>query len=243
VNSSSRLRKGLIIMEGLKAQDTTRVEERLAAFVTTQEGLTEAQQILDAADAKVKDARAVFEQCDLEQDHAVEMLARALVADGHPRTKPFAAFGGLPPGKLKALPPTEEARALHALVREIKRGKNISPTTLEAATAADQLATKLEMLPKNLSKLEAAANEARRVRDNWNREWDTSEAALRRLARLVEEDSGPALYSEGFGKRVRTVAKSPRASRPRKMTSETNAAAIGDATRANPPAPSSGQTT
>lgn len=211
VNGSSRLRRGVAILAQLKAQDTTRIDERLAVFEKTHVALEKAQVVFSTAEAKLKEARAEGKKCDAEQDHAVEMLARALVADGHARSKPFVAFGGLPPGKLKGLPPTEEARAIHALVGEMKKGKNLSATTLAAAAAADLVAAKVEALPKNISKLEAAASEARRIRDGWNQEWDTSEAALRRLARLVEQEGGPPLYSRGFGQRPRATSKSQKA--------------------------------
>lgn len=216
VSSSSRLRRGVGILASMKTLDTKRVDDRLNALARVQEGLLVSQTALDIAEAKVKDARDRIDACDEEQCRAVEVLARALVADGQPRDKPFAAFGGPPPGKLKALPALEEAAAIHALAAEVKRSSKVSPAVIDAATAADRAAAKVELAAAGVPKLEATAAEARALRDSRQLEWDEAESALRRLARLVEEEGGGPLYSRGFPRRAPT---SPRAAKPAKQAS------------------------
>ena len=74
------------------------IKARLTAFERAQQVYTAAHEKVHAAEANLKAAQTQLGALKADQDQAVDELARALVADGQPRSNLFSAFGPLAPG-------------------------------------------------------------------------------------------------------------------------------------------------
>lgn len=133
-----------------------------------------------------------------DQDRAVDELARALVADGQPRSNPFGAFGPLAPGKLMEIPAPDAARAVHQLVAAVLRAKALSKPTLQAAQTAERKAAAVESALTQIEKRRDALREARHTRAAHAHTWATALAALKRGARAAADDGAPNLYATLF---------------------------------------------
>jgi len=183
------------------------IKPRLLEFSAAHRSYVDAQAKVDAANIKFRAAQAELGRCDAEQGEVVEALAGTLCADGQPRSNPFAAFGAAAPFNIKRLPSADEAAAVHELVAAIRRGKNLSKATLEAAAVADKAARAVEAALAPLAKLEEAARNARHTRDAIGQTWETTLAVLRRAARTAEDDGAPGLYAALFGRLGRATKR------------------------------------
>jgi len=111
--------------------------EGLTTFAATHRRYIDAQRVVEAAEAQLAAAAAFLRHCDGEQDAGVEILARALMADGQPRHNPFRAFGVPSPALLQRLAAADEAKTIHHLVAVVQRIQGASNSTLQAAQTAD----------------------------------------------------------------------------------------------------------
>jgi hypothetical protein len=202
-----RLQLGASVLSAARAVDTSLVKDRLARFERVHRTYVTAQRRVDAAETALRAAQARLAECDAIQDEAVEILARALVADGQPRGNPFDTFGAPAPGTLMRLPFTEETEAVHRLVAAIQRSKGASPATLEAAQAGDKAAAAVAQAMAPVEKLQEGVRDARRTRDAVAQGWESALAALRRGARAAADEGAPDLYPTLFPAVGRTTTK------------------------------------
>lgn len=203
----SRLEAGASILAAARTTDTRLVKDRLAAFERAQRAYNDAQQKVDAVEVELTAAQRRLSECDAAQDAAVEVLARALVGDGQPRSKPFAAFGAPSPAAILRLPVADEAKALAALVAAVQCNKTVSKSTLQIARDVDKAARAVEQALVPIDQLTATLREARRTRDAIGADWDTALGTLKRGARAAADDGAPQLYSILFERATRTNGK------------------------------------
>jgi hypothetical protein len=215
----SRLEAGASILAAARTTDTRLVKDRLVAFERAQRAYNDAQRKVDAVEVELTAAQRGLSACDAAQDAAVEVLARALVGDGQPRSKPFAAFGPLSPAAILRLPVADQAKALTALVAAVQCNKTVSKSALQIARDVEKAARAVEQALVPIDKLTATLREARRTRDASGANWDTGFGTLKRGARAAADDGAPQLYSILFerptrgngknGKRQPTPAPTP----------------------------------
>ena len=139
----------------------------------------------------------------------MEELARALVADGQPRTNPFAAFDAAAPSIIRQMNFGEEAKAIHALTAVVQGNQAVSKATRRAAQAAEEAANTMEAELVPMDKLQASLRTAREARETAGKTWDTALAALKRGARAAADDGAPGLYTALFGRPSRSKNKPP----------------------------------
>jgi hypothetical protein len=120
---------------------------------------------------------------------------------------PFEAFGFPPPKTLMRRPFAEEAAAIHQLVSVMRRSKDVSEATTQAAQAADQAAREVEEAIAPLPKLKASVRDARRTRDAVGQRWEAALAVLRRVAFAAAGEGAPELYATLFPPVNRTGSK------------------------------------
>jgi hypothetical protein len=190
----TRMRLGSTVLTAAKSVNTRPVQARLEAFDRAQRVYAAAQGKVDAAEAALGAAQAKVAERDRKQDEAVESLARALIAEGQSRDKPFAGCNGPTPAALMHLPVAEEAQQIHARVIALQRNPGLSKATQQALDAADKAARAVE---KALAPIEALRR-ARQSRDALAPTWDKALAARRRGARAAIDDGEPYLYATLF---------------------------------------------
>ena len=209
-----RLQLGASVLAAARAVDTRLVEARLASFDRAHRSDVSAQREVDTAESQLRAAQARLAECDVIQDEAVETLARALVADGKPRTNPFEAFDVPAPGTLTRLPFGEATEAVQQLVAAVQRRKDASPATREAAKAAGEAARIVEEALVPIASLQDTVRDARRMRDAVAQGWESALAALRRGCRAAADDGAPDLYTTLFPPVVRSRPRKPAAEPP-----------------------------
>jgi len=205
---SSQLNAGASILAAARTVDTRLVKGRLAAFERAQRSYSTVHDKVSAAEAVLNAATTRLGELNADQHDAIDALARALIADGEPRTNPFRAFGPLPPGKLIAQNNGDGLKAVHQLVTAVQRAKGISKPALQAAQAAERAARAVEQQLAQIEKLRDTVREARHTRDAMAQGWATELAAFKRGARAAADDGAPHLYSTLFDRPARTNGKS-----------------------------------
>jgi len=205
---SSQLNAGASILAAARTIDTRLVKARLAAFERAQRSYSAAHDKVGAAEAALNAATTQLGELNADQGEAVDALARALIAEGAPRTNPFHAFGPLPPGKLIAQRNGDGVKAVHQLVTAVQRAKGISKPTLQAAQAVERAARAVEQQLAQIEKLHDTAREARHTRDAMAQAWATELAAFKRGARAAGDEGAPHLYAALFDRPARTNGKS-----------------------------------
>ncbi len=202
-----RLQLGASVLSAARAVDTRLVRARLGRFERQHRRYVEAQRKVDTAESRLRAAQARIAKLDELQDEAVEALACELAHEGHPRKKPFEAFGATTPAAIAHLPFAESATAVHELVANVQRGKTVSKETLQAAVAADKTARAVEQAIGPIAKLQDNVRHARRMRDALAEGWESALAALRRGARSAADEGEPDLYPALFPAVVRVAKK------------------------------------
>ncbi len=204
----NRLEAGASILAAARMTDTRLVKDRLTAFERVHRAYGEAQRKVDAVEKQLTAAQQRVSQCDAAQDEAVEALARALVGNGQPREKPFAAFGGPSPAAIKHLSLAAEAKTLSALIAALQRNKALSKPTLQTVRDVEKAVRAVAQAHAPIEKLTAALHEARRTRDAIGGNWETALGALKRGARAAADDGAAQLYASLFERPTRTNGKS-----------------------------------
>ena len=154
---TGRLETGAAILAAAEVVDVTLVKARLDAFAGAHHTYTEAQSAVEAAETQLRAEQAKLIERDAEQDEAVEELARALVADGQPRSNPFAAFGAAAPSIVRQMNFGDEAKAIHTLTTAVQGNPAVSKATRRAAQAAEEAANTMEAELVPMDKLQASA--------------------------------------------------------------------------------------
>jgi hypothetical protein len=203
-----RIRLGTAVLTAAKSVNVKPVKARLDAFQRAQRAYAGAQDKVEAAEAALHAAHERLAQRDREQDNAVDVLARALIAEGQSRSKPFAGYGGPTPAVLINMPAGEAAQQIHALVTALQRNSGLSKATQQAIAAADKAAHATEKVLAPIEALQATAREARQARDALAQSWDKAVAALKRGARAAIDDGEPYLYAMLFGQGARASRSS-----------------------------------
>ena len=209
-----RLDMGAAILAAAQTNNTQSVKRRLDTFTAVHRRYASAQRKVEAIDERIQAAQDRLAAGDTAQDAAIEGLARALVADGQPRSNPFAAFGAGSPYAVKRLWASDQAKAIHHLVAKVLPHGGTSKATTEAAAAADKSARAVEAVLAQLGQLEQASRSARQRRDGINDTWDTALAGLKRGARAAVDDGAPGLYAAFFGRFTRPTRKKPQPAPP-----------------------------
>jgi len=209
LNPAGRLETGAAVLAAAEVVDVTLIKPRVDAFGSAHRAYTEAQRAVEAADAQLRAGLTKLEQCDAEQDDAVEEVARALVGDGQPRSNPFAPFGVAAPSIVKQLTFAEEAKVIHKLAAAVQGDPTVSKATRRTVQAAEEAAKVMEAELGPMDKLEATLRTARETRDAAGKIWDTALAALKRGARAAADDGAPGLYTALFGRPSRLKNKAP----------------------------------
>jgi DNA repair exonuclease SbcCD ATPase subunit len=187
-----------------KSVNTRPIQGRLDVFERAHRTYVTAQDKVEAAEAALGAAQTKLLQRDRERDEAVELLARALIAEGQSRTKPFAGCGGPTPAAIKSLPAAQEAQQIHALVTALQRNPALTKATQQAMAAVDKAATAVEKALALISTLDATLSQARQARDALSQTWEKALAALKRGARAAVDEGAPHLYATLFGQTTRT---------------------------------------
>ncbi|HXQ21523.1 MAG TPA: hypothetical protein VN812_07610 [Candidatus Acidoferrales bacterium] len=205
---SSQLNAGASILAAARTIDTRLVKGRLAAFERAQRTYSAAHDKVSAAEAALDAATTRLGELDADQDDAVDALARALIAEGQPRSNPFRDFSPLAPGRLMAQRNGDGAKAVHQLVTAVQRAKGITKPTLQAAQAAERAARALEQQLAQIEKLHETVSEVRHTRDAVAQGWLTELAAFKRGARAAADEGAPHLYATLFDRPARTNGRS-----------------------------------
>ncbi len=203
----NRLQLGTAVLSAAREIDTHLVKDRLQRFTEAHRSYVNAQRKLDYAETELSAAEARLERLDAVQDHAVEMLAKAVVNDGQPRWYPFTAFGEASPAVIATLNHGEEADVIHRLVATVLRSKGVSKRTIQAAQTADKAARAVEQAIAQVATLEHDAVDTRQTRDAVGEVWQAALAALRRGAKAAADDGAPDLYPTLFPRVPRGASK------------------------------------
>jgi hypothetical protein len=206
-SAGSQLDAGSSVLAAARTVDTRAIKTRLAGFERAQRAYSAAHEKVRAAEAKLSAAQRQLGELDVDQDEAVDSVARALVADGHSRANPFAAFGAPAPSKIIGMTVAEEVKAIHQLMTAVQRNKSITKPTLQATQAAEKAAHAVEQALVGIEKLQAAVREARHLRDAVAQTWATAFAALKRGARAAVDEGGAHLYPTLFDRPNRPNGK------------------------------------
>jgi len=209
MSPGKRLRTGAAILAAAQAVDTKLIAARLSQFATVHRRYAGAQQKAEALEALRQKTLA---RRDAEQDEAVEVVARALVAAGRPRTRPFSGFSTTTPTLIKRLTGADKTVAIYQLIADLRRATGLSPQTLTAVNAADKTAHAAEAATVTIDRLEVSLRNARHKRDALAPSWDAALGALRRRTRAAADDGAPGLYPALFGSpaRTRKTGKAPK---------------------------------
>ena len=215
----NRLQTGTAVLAAARGVDTRLIGARLKGFERAHKLYVDAQRKVEAAEAELRAAQAVLGERDVDQDEAVEALARALVGEGYPRANPFASFDAASPAAIMRLPFGEETMAIRQLVSGVQRNKQLARPTLNAAQAAEKAARVVDQALTPIPKLETVLKETRHTRDAVGQAWETALAALKRGARAAADDGAPRLYMTLFSRPPRgSNTKEPTAPRAPQST-------------------------
>ncbi len=202
-----RLQLGTAVLSAAREIDTRFVKDRLQRFTEAHRSYVAAHRRLDGAETALASAKARLEKLDAVQDHALEVLAKAVANDGQPRKNPFTAFGAESPGVIARLQPGEEADAIRRLVATVLRQNGVRKATTTAAERADKAARAVEQVVALVATLEHEIVDTRQKRDAVGKVWDAAFAALRRGARVAADDGAPDLYPTLFPRVTRAAIK------------------------------------
>ena len=205
--AASQLNAGVSILAAARTVYTRLIKARLAGFERAQRAYGAADDRVRAAEAQLSAAQTRLGELDVDQDEAVDAVARALIVDGRARTNPFTGFAPLAPGQLMKLPIADEVQAIHQLVAAVERAKGLGKPTLQAAQAAEKAAQAVEQGLAQIDKLQGIVREARHTRDAVAQTWATALAALKRGARAAADDGAPTLYASLFDRPARPNGK------------------------------------
>jgi hypothetical protein len=184
--------------------DTRLIKDRLAAFDRAQQGYATAQAKVQQADAELDKAQAQFRT---DQQAVVDLLARALVADGEPLRNPFAGVAAPTPAALMRLPAADAVKTLPELIAAIRRSKLRGKPTLQALPGVEKTARALEQLLARMDALRLGAREARATRDAVALTWEAELGALKRRTRAAADDGAPMLFTTLFNRPARPNGK------------------------------------
>lgn len=197
-SSGSRLQMGAAVLSAARAADTRLVQDRLDRFEAVHRTYVDSHTAVEAAEAQLTAAQAVANARDAALDRAVDALANALVAEGHPRKNAFEAFDVPAPNALMRLRFAAAAASVHQLVPAVVRGRGVTPATTAAAQAAEEAALAVEQALVPLAKLEDEVRDARGHRHAIGVAWDAAFIALRGVARVTGREGAPGLYAALF---------------------------------------------
>ena len=203
---ATRLEIGAVVLEGALHADTTPVKGHLSAFATVQRGYGGAQRKVEGLEDLFAETQKQVVLRDIEQDEAVEAVARAMVTDGRPRSNPFAELGIETPTAVKKLPCADQAKAIDRLVAAVERSKTVSQATRDAAQVAQKAARAMEAALAKAAALQTRLDKARRRRDAIGEKWDRTYAALKHRA-VSADDGGAGIHAPLFGRLVRRKRK------------------------------------
>jgi uncharacterized protein YgbK (DUF1537 family) len=203
-SAGTQLKSGAAILAAARTVDTRLIKDRLAAFARVQQGYADAHAKVQQGATELEKAQAQFRS---EQQRVVDALARALVADGQPLRKPFAAFGPVTMGALTRMPPAAAIKALAELIAALRRSKTLGKVTLQTLPDAEKTARGMEQALARIEVLGTAAGDAHATRDAVKQTWDTALGALKRGARAAADDGAPGLYTTLFARPARPNGK------------------------------------
>ncbi len=202
-----RLQLGTAVLSAAREIDARFVRDRLQRFTEAHRSYVNAQRKLDGAKTALSSAKARLDELDDVQDHAMEMLAKAVAIDGQPRRSPFTAFGAESPSVIARLKPGEEADAIRRLVATVLRQKGVSKVTTAVAEKAAKAARAVEQAIALIATLEHDVADTRQKRDAVGKVWEAAFAALRRGARAAADDGAPDLYPTLFPRAARAASR------------------------------------
>lgn len=203
---------GVAVLAAAKTVDTRLVKRRLTTFAGTHRDYMDAQRQVERVQGQLQAARVHLARRVAAQAVAVDGLARALVADRHPRANPFKALDTAAPAALMRLAQAQKVRAIRSLVATVQCCTGLSATTLQAARVADKAARAVEAALASLDTRQNALRKTRRRRDSIGATWKIALAALKRGARAAADDGAPRLHPTLFG-RLGTGARKRRKSK------------------------------
>jgi hypothetical protein len=192
-----RVSTGDDLIEAAKTISTAPIKKRWANFVLAHKAFSAAEKDVLAATKSLHDAEHVMAEADADQDHAVEVLASALVASGLPRANPFKPLGFASPSAIEKLPTSDETKEVHRLARAVRARKGVSKDALTAAKDLDSKATLVEKATAALPALEKTEKAAFARRTALGRPWATAFAKLKRAAETADDDA-PGLFAALF---------------------------------------------
>lgn len=219
-----RLDMGELVLLAADRADVSLVEKEVAGLAEAHQRFVAAQSNVDAAQGRVRAEVGKLSGHIDRQDDLLEPLLVALVADGHPRLDPLAAFGGGKPSSFQRLGYKSRQKAFRKLVTAILGNGSPSEATVAAAMALERSVDELERCLEPVEPLEAELRTARRKRNLESDAWDTAYAALRSAARHASFAGAKELYGELFD---RAMARPP--TRKRKPAAEAAGEAAGEA--------------
>jgi hypothetical protein len=187
------------------------VKQRLLAFAAAHRDLVAVHEKLQSVEAGRRAGRTKVARREKEVDAAVEALARAMIIDGHPRTKPFAALGSGAPSDLREVATRDKPKLIHQLAEAAQSSRAAGRNTVAAAQAADQAANKLQTAILALGPLDAARAELGGQRDTLGQPWDRALGVLRRAVHAAEDNGATGLYTALFGLAAPAVRKNGKA--------------------------------
>jgi len=199
ISPTMRLNRGESVLSAAKVTDTRLVAARLARFERAHRRYVAAHRKVAAVERKLRDVRAHLSRCDQAQGRSIELVACALVHDGHRRQNPFVLFRVPSPSRFIRLPVAQEARTVHRLVDALRQSKQVGDGTLQAARAAEQAARAVESAISDVANVEDRLRSARTVRDALKHDWHSTYAALARGAQAAADDGAPRLHASLFG--------------------------------------------
>ncbi len=198
ISPTMRLNLGESVLSAASLADTRLVAKRVARFRRAHRRYVAAHRDVAAVAHELRDARAHLSRCDKVQGRSIELLACALVYDGHRRRNPFLRFRVPSPSRFMRLPVAKEAQAVRRLVAAIRESKHVGEGTLGAARTAEQAARTVQQAIVDIGKVEDRLRAARVVREALKHEWHSAYAALARGARAAADDGAPRLHASLF---------------------------------------------
>ena len=203
-SASAQLTAGAAILAAARTADTRFIKDRLAAFERVQQRYSEADAKVQKVEADLANARALFHT---EQQDVVDALARALVADGQPIKKPFAAFGAATMSTLVRMAPADAVTGLSELLAAIRRSRTLGKPMLQAVQSAEKVTRDMEHALARIEVLNSATRDARSTRVAIAQTWETEFGALKRGARAAADDGATTLYATLFDRPARPNGK------------------------------------
>jgi len=191
--AAGRVRYGAAILAAGESVDVTPVRTRYDAFAAEHYAYLGTHGTVQAARATLRQRRAVVEQLDLKQDEAVERVAQRLVADGHTRANPFAAYGLDAPSALMALNFGDKAAALHTLAGVVETDPTLAQPTRRALDAAEAAARAMETELIPFETQQTTLRTARAAREVAGQQWDKALKALKHDVRAADTERGLGL--------------------------------------------------